>query len=114
MELFILINMAQIMYMALLSYVKSAMVSHGITVTNLCTQRIFTLILIEFARQFLFSSCFIDDETLMRGPRAGDSSTNNTRNRKNQSYNSGLTVFFTLLLQGILITVATISVLIGA
>lgn len=99
------------MYTGLLSYVKSALVSHGISMTNLCLQRFLVLLILEFFRQILFPSCFQDDATTVRGPNGIDSSINQRRELRQSSNLTVATIYF---IQGALMTVSVMGVLIGA
>ena len=85
------------MYTALLSYVKSAIVSHGIAITNLCLQRFFVILLIEFMRWVLYSTCLSDDETNMRVPHTMDGSVNDlSKKKKRDSVNFWVPFYFVM------------------
>ena len=53
-----MINMAQLMYTAMLAFAKSAMLSHGANVANLTLYRCAILFAIETAKQLLFPDGF--------------------------------------------------------
>ena len=81
------------MYTALLSYVKSAIVSHGISITNLALQRVFVILILELVRLILFRSCLGEEDSPMRAPHAMDSSINDHAKKKFR-HNSTPTVTF--------------------
>ena len=49
-ELFIMVNMAQLMYTAMLAFGKSAMTSQGASTVNICLYRLAILFTIESAK----------------------------------------------------------------
>lgn len=53
-ELFIMVNMAQLMYTAMIAFAKSAMVASNVSVLNLCLYRFAVLVLIEAGKQVIF------------------------------------------------------------
>ena len=53
-EVFIMVNMAQIMYIAMLAFAKSALISAETTAVNLCLYRCAVLLVIESIKMYLF------------------------------------------------------------
>ena len=61
MELFILVNMAQLMYTAALSFCKTLIVSQGVTIANLSMYRFTVLFAIEALKQSCCSNLLNED-----------------------------------------------------
>ena len=53
-EVFIMVNMAQLMYTAMLAFAKSAMLSHGASTANLFLYRCAVLFVIQSLKQMIF------------------------------------------------------------
>lgn len=62
-ELFIMVNMAQLMYTGMLAFAKSAMLSsQGTSATLLCFYRVCALFLIELSSKLFFESADTSEE----------------------------------------------------
>ena len=117
MELFLLVNMAQLMYVAALSFYKILIVSEGISIAQICMYRFGILLTFESLKWACCGPCFTDSSSNQYNPRDSSPRANEGMevilDGTQQQRNNWMLVTIVYCLQAFLTTVAILTVLIA-